>query len=115
MQVEGETYINHIIKNYKTLNKSDYTVFLQDDPIEHQPDIIKLLKFFIKIYTAGCKLSLIQPLNSHAYQDVKKDMENKDKIISGDIFSYDEYKQKKKEAKHKDKQFFNILSSKINE
>ena len=110
---EGETYINHIIKNYKTLNKSDYTVFLQDDPIEHQPDIIKLLKFFIKIYTAGCKLPLIQPLNSHAYQDVKKDMENKDKIISGDIFSYDEYKQKKKEAKHKGKQFFNNYPPKL--
>jgi len=34
-------------------------------------------------------------------------MENKDKIITGDIFSYDEYKQKRKEAKQKGKQFFN--------
>ena len=102
---EGETYINHIIKNYKTLNNADYTIFLQDDPFEHQPDIIKLLKFFIKIYTAGCKLPLIQPLNSHAYQDIKKDLKNKDKVISGDVFSYDELKQKTIKAKNEGKKF----------
>ena len=110
---EGETYINHIIQNYKTLNKDDYTIFLQDDPFEHQPDIIKLLKFFIKIKIAGCKLPLIQPLNSHAYQNVKKDMKNKNKIISGDIFSYSEYIKKRKEAKQNGKQFFNNYPPKL--
>ena len=33
---EGETYINYIIENYKTLNKVDYTIFLQDDPFDQE-------------------------------------------------------------------------------
>ena len=103
---EGETYINYIINNYKKLNKKDYTIFLQDDPFEHQPNIINILKILI-ILDYKNKLPLLQPLNSHAYQDIKKDMINKDKIISGDIFSYNEYKNKKKFAAKLNKKFFN--------
>ena len=104
---EGETYINHIIENYKDLNSDDYTLFCQDDPFEHQPNFIELLRFILDLDIKKIKLPLIQPLNSHAYQDVKKDMTNKKNIISGDIFSYDEYKQKKQEATRNGNTFMN--------
>lgn len=104
---EGETYINYIIENYNNLNPDDYTIFCQDDPIEHQPNFIKILRFFLDRNLSSMKLPLIQPLNSHAYQDVKQDMKNKNNIISGDIFSYDEYKQKKKDATRNGKIFMN--------
>lgn len=109
---EGETYINYIINNYKKLNKKDYTIFLQDDPFEHQPNIINILKILI-ILDHKNKLPLLQPLNSHAYQDIKKDMINKNKIISGDIFSYNEYKNKKKLAAKLNKKFFNNYPPKL--
>ena len=113
---EGETYINYIIQNYCEMKPNDYTIFCQDDPFEHQPNFLELLDFLIKLYRKKKKLPLIQPLNSHAYQDIKKDMDNKDKIVSGDIFSYNEYKQKKKEASKIGKKFFNNYpAKKLNE
>ena len=109
---EGETYINHIIANYHNLNKKDYTIFLQDDPFEHQPNIINILKLLI-ILDKQNKVPLLQPINSHTYQAIKKDMLNKDKIISGDIFSYNEYQNKKKQARKDGKQFFNHYPPKL--
>ena len=104
---EGETYINYIIENYNKLDPNRYTIFVQDDPFEHQPNFIKLIKFLIQVYNRQKKLPLIQPLNSHAYQGIKKDMTNKENIINDDVFSYDDYNKKKEIAKSKGKQFFN--------
>ena len=47
---EGETYINHIIENYNELDPNRYTIFIQDDPFEHQSNFIELIKFLIQIY-----------------------------------------------------------------
>lgn len=39
---EGETYLQHIINNYDSLNKHIW--FIQADPFEHSPDFTNLLK-----------------------------------------------------------------------
>ena len=38
---EGHTYYNYIYENYENLD--DYTIFLQGNPFEHSPNIIKNL------------------------------------------------------------------------
>ena len=109
---EGETYIYHIIKAYSFIKEDDYTLFCQDDPFEHQPNFLLLISFLVKIYELKKQLPNLLPLNSHAYQDVKKDMPNYDKVIMGDIFSYEEYKQKKEYYKQKGKTFMNSFPPK---
>lgn len=39
---EGETYLYHILSNYKNL--PEYTIFTQGDPFEHAPQFIEIIK-----------------------------------------------------------------------
>jgi hypothetical protein len=42
---EGHTYYKHICDNYDNLD--DYTVFLQGNPFDHSPDLVKDLSKYI--------------------------------------------------------------------
>lgn len=45
---EGETYLNHIIKNYDSLDS--YTIFCQGDPFEHSPNFIDMVKTHMSVF-----------------------------------------------------------------
>jgi hypothetical protein len=45
---EGETYLNHIISNYESLN--EYTLFIQDDTEQHIPNYVA--------FVDGCKKNM---------------------------------------------------------
>lgn len=42
---EGQTYLNHIVNNYDNL--SEFTCFLQGDPLIHDPNILSKINSFI--------------------------------------------------------------------
>ena len=42
---EGHTYYKHIYDNYDNL--ADYTIFLQGNPLDHSPNIISNLNYYI--------------------------------------------------------------------
>ena len=104
---EGGTYIHHILSSYKRMNKNHYTIFCQDDPFEHQPNFIQVVRYLLKTYKDSDVLPKIYPLNSHAYQEAKKDHPDKDRIVMEDIFSYEEYSKKRKYYKSRGKIFMN--------
>ena len=45
---EGHSYYKYIVDNYDNLD--DYIIFLQGNPFDHSPDIIKILDTIIDIY-----------------------------------------------------------------
>ena len=45
---EGHSYYKYIVDNYDNLD--DYIIFLQGNPLDHSPDIIKILDTIIDIY-----------------------------------------------------------------
>lgn len=46
---EAHTYLHYIIENYDNLK--EYTVFLQGDPVPHNPQIINQINFFLNNYS----------------------------------------------------------------
>jgi hypothetical protein len=45
---EGHSYYKYIVDNYDNLD--DYIIFLQGNPFDHSPDIIKILDTIVDIY-----------------------------------------------------------------
>lgn len=45
---EGHSYYKYIVDNYDNLD--DYIIFLQGNPFDHSPDIIKILDIIVDIY-----------------------------------------------------------------
>jgi hypothetical protein len=45
---EGHSYYKYIVDNYDNLD--DYIIFLQGNPFDHSPDIIKILDSIVDIY-----------------------------------------------------------------
>lgn len=45
---EGHSYYKYIVDNYDNLD--DYIIFLQGNPFDHSPDIIKILDAIVDIY-----------------------------------------------------------------
>lgn len=55
---EGHTYYTHIYENYEKL--SDYTIFLQGNPFDHSPNIIKNINKFIESeYFLHCEFEFL--------------------------------------------------------
>lgn len=77
---ESNTYLYHIIKNYKKL--SNKTIFTQGNPFDHCPNFLKLLKFYDKY-------EKIQPLNSTI--DINEKLRNLSYIKINDIKIHIDY------------------------
>ena len=53
---EGHTYYKYIYDNYNNLD--DYTIFLQGNPFDHSPEIIKSIKQIINMKNNNNKLNI---------------------------------------------------------